>query len=596
MTGQIQALPEEIIRQITAGEVIDSIAAVVRELVENALDAGATRLVIEVDPLQWQVIVTDNGQGMNCQDLERAALSHTTSKIRVLDDVWQIQSLGFRGEALHSLALLADLEIHSASQETQEGWLARYHPDGSVKDLMPVAIATGTIVSVSQLFKNWPSRRASLPSIQKQLKAVQGVIQAAALAHPWVTWQVKRRSQPWFNLWPGSGTADLLPQMIRRLDRRDLHSLIWPLANPTADSTILSVSEGEPAIGQLEVVMGLPDRTHRQRPDWVKVAVNRRMVKVPDLEQTILSAFARTLPRDRFPLCWAHFLIPGQFVDWNRQPAKTEIYLQYLETWQRSLATAIQQIQSHSLVQVTEAASNQRLKQMLKVSESTGSYRSSPILGAGFGSNQIRDFIDPPELESSQSQIPDSDLVTQQLVTLELRAIAQLRKTYIVVEHPAGLWLVEQHIAHERVLYEQLCDRWLMVPLATPIVLNHLSVEQRSQLSRIGIDCESFGDQTWAVRSAPASLAERSDCYDALWELSLGGDLQTAQVATACRSAIRNGTELSLSEMQTLLNQWQRTANPRTCPHGRPISLVLPESALARYFRRHWVIGKSHGI
>ncbi len=165
-----------------------------------------------------------------------------------------------------------------------------------------------------------------------------------------------------------------------------------------------------------------------------------------------------------------------------------------------------------------------------------------------------------------------------------------------MAEHANGVLLIEQHIAHERVLYEQLCDRWQLVALEPAIVLQNLSAAQIEQLQRIGLEVESFGDRLWAARTAPALLAQRNDCAAALLELSLGGDLQAAQVATACRSAIRNGTPLTLSEMQTLIDQWQRTRHPRTCPHGRPIYLSLEESALSRFFRRHWVIGKSHGI
>ena len=143
---------------------------------------------------------------------------------------------------------------------------------------------------------------------------------------------------------------------------------------------------------------------------------------------------------------------------------------------------------------------------------------------------------------------------------------------------------------------EQIGDRWQLLPLEPPVVLTHLRPAQIEQLQRLNLDIEPFGEQLWAVRSAPALLTKRDDCAAALIELSLGGDLQTAQVATACRSAIRNGTPLSLPEMQTLIDQWKSTKNPRTCPHGRPIYLSLEESSLARFFRRHWVIGKSHGI
>ena len=132
--------------------------------------------------------------------------------------------------------------------------------------------------------------------------------------------------------------------------------------------------------------------------------------------------------------------------------------------------------------------------------------------------------------------------------------------------------------------------------LETPLILNNLTSAQLEQLERLSIKIEPFGEELWRARNAPAMLAGREDCANALIELSYGGDLQSAQVATACRSAIRNGTPLELPQMQNLLDRWKVTRNPRTCPHGRPIYLSLEESALARFFRRHWVIGKSHGI
>lgn len=179
---------------------------------------------------------------------------------------------------------------------------------------------------------------------------------------------------------------------------------------------------------------------------------------------------------------------------------------------------------------------------------------------------------------------------------LELRAVGQVLNTYIVAEHTDGLWLVEQHIAHERVLYEQITAAWQLLPLEPPIILSHLSERQIDQLQQIGLIVDPFGEGLSAIRTAPAPLLLREDLAAAITELSLGGDLQAAQVAVACRCAIRNGTSLSLSEMQSLLDRWQRTRNPRTCPHGRPIYLSFKESSLARSFRRHWVIGKSHGI
>ncbi len=206
-----------------------------------------------------------------------------------------------------------------------------------------------------------------------------------------------------------------------------------------------------------------------------------------------------------------------------------------------------------------------------------------------FKLNENLNKTNKTQLKSHETQNPLSN-------SIALKAVAQINKTYIVAEHPGGMWLIEQHIAHERVLYEQICEHWKLVKCEPPIILYQLSPEQIEQLQRINLEIEPFGEQLWAIRQVPALLQQREDCAEAILELSKGGDLNTAQVAVACRSAIRNGTTLSLPQMQQLLDEWQRTRNPRTCPHGRPIYLSLEESALARFFRRNWVIGKSHGI
>lgn len=346
-------------------------------------------------------------------------------------------------------------------------------------------------------------------------------------------------------------------------------------ASLPGDEHLLTTAKIQNSVIQL--VLGLPDRCHRRRPDWVKVAVNRRLVRSPELEQTILSALARTCPLHRYPICLLHLQLCPSQIDWNRHPAKAEIYLHSLSYWQEQVTRAIEQALRISPTHPSEATQSQRVTTLLKVSEEKAGY------------NVSRSVQPAPEVGESTQNSPD-------IGVMELRAVAQVHNMYILAEHPTGIWLVEQHIAHERVLYEQLCDRWQLVPLEPPAILNHLSPARVEQLQRLGLDVEPFGEQLWAIRNAPELLTKRDDCAAALLELSLGGDLQTAQVATACRSAIRNGTPLSLQQMQILLDQWKRTRNPRTCPHGRPIYLSLEESALSRFFKRHWVIGKSHGI
>jgi DNA mismatch repair protein MutL len=586
MASEIRTLPDNVIDLIAAGEVIDSIAAVIRELVENSLDAGASRITILLNPQSWQVQVIDNGRGMSLSDLRVCVQPHSTSKIRTQKDLWQITSLGFRGEALHSIAQVAELTISSRANQADLGWQVSYHEAQSEQESI-IAIAPGTIVTVSNLFGKIPVRRRALPPIPQQLKTIQQLVQKIALCHPQVTWQIKQQDSLWFKISPGATAKDILPQFLNRVNQSDLHHLRVEVATPRVTKQLVpslapsgqtsikeDLSLSVTAKSQLELVMGLPDRCHRHRPDWVKVSVNQRFVRSPELEQTILQSLAKTLPRDRFPVCLLNLHTCPSQVDWNRHPAKSEIYLHDLPYWQNEVSQAIAQALKLNTDNLPAAVGDRRLSKVLKVAEAS--------------SKQYH-------LDSELAKIEDTTPATK-INSLQLNAVAQVNKTYIVAEHPSGVWLIEQHIAHERVLYEQLQNHWELVPLKSSITLEYLQPRQLEQLEKLDIDVELFGDNIWAVRNVPKILAERPDCADALVELSWGGDLRSAQVATACRSAIRNGTTLSLEEMQNLLNLWQATRNPRTCPHGRPIYLSLEESSLSRFFRRHWVIGKSHGV
>ncbi|WP_445173308.1 DNA mismatch repair endonuclease MutL [Microcoleus sp.] len=625
MPVTIQTLPTEVIDLIAAGEVIDSIAAAVRELVENSLDAGATRIVVSVWPEQWRVQVADNGTGMDLENLQQAASPHSTSKITTEADLYKIATLGFRGEALHSLAQLGCLEVLSRPndlglgdfwenresapnppsssllrggvQNARSGWRVVYNNAGVAVEVETAAIAPGTVVTVDNLFGNWPVRRSFLSAAQ-QMRSIQSILQQIAICHPHVNWQLRQGNTPCLHVTPGSTAEHILPQFVRGVRGSDLQYLKLDLpASPEnqkaanllvetqlVGSTVkhnyqlpLATSQFQMPNSQfLELVIGLPDRCHRRRPDWVKVGVNRRVVRSPELEQTILSAFARTCPRDRYPVCFVHLQISPSEIDWNRHPAKVEIYLHDPNFWQAQISGAIARALHLNDEVLPPAPIPDRVGKLLKASEQKSAY-SVGISARGH---------DEPSSEAKGNKIG----------LMELRAIAQVHNTYIVAEHSSGMWLVEQHIAHERVLYEQLCAAWQLKSLEKPVILSQLSALQIENLSRLGLSVETFGEQLWAAREVPELLADRDDCADALFELSKVADLQAAQVATACRSAMRNGTPLSLSQMQNLLDEWQQTRNPRTCPHGRPIYFALEESTLARIFRRSWVIGKSHGI
>jgi DNA mismatch repair protein MutL len=556
----IHPLPTEVVHHIAAGEVIDSLGAVVRELVDNALDAEATHIAISLWPEQGQVQVVDNGSGMAYDNLVVAAVPHSTSKIRTQHDLWQVNSLGFRGEALHSLAQAGRLTLASRPAGDAAGWQVTYTPLGTAQDIKPMAMAPGTIVTVTDLFAQWPARRRQLPTLARQLREVQGVIYHSALAHPQVTWTAQLRDRPWLRLTPGATARSLVPQMLKSVGFSDLRE----------GTRIIDGDNGHHG-DRIYGLIGLPDRCHRHRPDWVKVAINGRLVTLAELEQGIIQAFRFTLPRHRYPVGFLHLTVNPSHLDWNRSPDKSTLYLHQVESWVHQAQTLISDILGQQDDALPEVGQQRRVTQLIQAAESSGSYRpeAAPV--------NLSDAL--------PHQNPSS-----------LRAIAQVHDRYILAEQADGLCLIEQHIAHERVLYERLQDQWQVVPLAAPVILDGLSEPQVAQLERLGLAIETFGPHGWAVRSAPAPLSQRPDLGDALGELSRGGDLEAAQVAIACRTALRNGTPLTLDAMQQLIDDWQRTRHPRTCPHGRPICLTLKESSLARYFRRHWVIGKSHGL
>ncbi|MCS6783030.1 MAG: DNA mismatch repair endonuclease MutL [Gloeomargarita sp. SKYBB_i_bin120] len=522
-------LPPELVQRMAAGEVIDSPVAVVRELVENALDAGATHLHLRLEP--EQIRLADNGQGMTLEMLTLAARPYTTSKIQAAQDFNQIRTLGFRGQALYSLAQLARLAIASRCASAAQGWQVQYDHQGYVQHQQVVPLAPGTVVTVRDLFADWPQRQQALPSWPQQLRHIQLWVQQAALCHPHTTWRIETPSKTWC-LWPGALTDRL--------------SQIWPQLLP-------GLLRWEQDDG-IELALALPDQYHRPRPDRIWLAVNGRCVELPELSTAIIQHFQRLLPRGRFPVLFAHLRVPPEEVDWHRHPAKTQIHLQHLEQWQARLLRLCD-----VCLQATPPVKTDypRVKKLMQVAETSPRYSARPTV----------------------------------------KALAQLHRTYIVAEHATGLWLVEQHIAHERVLYEQLQQGWQLLALDSPVILTQLTPEQVERLTAYGLAPEPFGPQQWAVRQIPQVLAERPEEWTAaLVTLSQCIDREQATVDLACRSAIRNGTPLTLPQMQTLLEQWQATRHPRTCPHGRPICLTLAEGQLARFFRRHWVIGKSYGI
>ena len=535
----IHTLPIEVVHLIAAGEVIDSLAAVVRELAENAIDAIANRIVISIWTDTLSVQVSDNGCGMAIADLSQAATPHTTSKITNAEDLQKINSLGFRGEALYSLAQLADLRICSRPMLEPVGYQVNYDEHGNLHSQPKVvAIATGTIVTVRNLFSRYPNRLQSLPTSSQQVRKVQLQIQQMAIANPQINWQVALDGKEWLTIWAGENPSEILPQIINSIPS---HDLVYR------------------DFAHISITLGLPDRLSRRRPDLVKVVLNGRVVNFPELEQTILSSLERTLPRNRFPVCIVSLGLPCDRIDWNRNSSKSEAYIQNLGELQLQLKDC--------------------LTETLKIPESRVSYTTA-----------TNDLLKTAERKTSYLIPAKRENFNQP--NHDLKAIAQVLDTYILAEHSGGLWLVEQHVAHERVLFEEIETQWQIVAIDQPILLKNLNDDQIDRLQILGLEIETFGNSIWAVRSLPEILIGNADCAIILQEMSQQDDPTMARATAACRSAIRNGTKLELATMRDLLWRWQQTRNPHTCPHGRPICLAIDESDLARFFRRNWIVAK----
>ncbi|MBW4699686.1 MAG: DNA mismatch repair endonuclease MutL [Aphanocapsa lilacina HA4352-LM1] len=527
--GAIRPLTDQTVRLLAAGEVIDSPAAVVRELVDNSLDAGADRIRVSFWPESWRIQVQDNGLGFEAAELPMAARSHATSKLSAIEDLWRLRTLGFRGEGLHSIAVVARLEILTCTAVARTATRARYDHEGELVDAQPAAAAPGTVVTVGELFELQPVRRRFLADVKAQVRAVTQLVQRCALAHPGHLFELAVDGKLQLQLWPAPGLKQRVLQLLNSYDEHDLREVHLE-------------RDGR----RVRLAIGLPDRCSRARADWLQIYVNGRFVRHGALEQAVRAGFERTLRPGRQPVCIVQLTLPPDEVDWNRHPAKLEVQL-------------------------------------------AGTAPACELVLAAIGEG-LRHFAPKPAavlLRLAEAHLPYAEASTGG--ELLLKALAQLHQTYILAEYPGGVCLVEQHVAHERVLFEQLESDWQVVPVEPPVALE-LSARQAHNLAEHGMEIEAFGERSWLVRLVPAALSGREDCVEGLLELAEQEDAAQMRAALACRAAVRNGTSLSPLQMQQLLDRWQRTANPHTCPHGRPIYMPLTDGELARFFRRRWHI------
>ena len=579
----IQVLQDEVVARIAAGEVIERPAAVVRELVENALDAGASHIEVFVDDGgRSRIQVSDNGHGIRVAELELAFQRHATSKLCSADDLNHIRTLGFRGEALASIAAVSRLRVRTRAAEEQVG-SALLLEGGEVLDREALGAPAGTLITVENLFYNVPARLKFLKSPLTEKRHIAQVISRYALAWPQVRFTLELDGRESFR---SSGSGELMDVLVATLGREATRKII-AVESPATHGEGVQVSgyTSAPAL----------NRGDRSR---ITLFVNGRHVQDSSLIYAVIQAYHTLLMKGRFPLAVLMITLPPDQVDVNVHPAKSEVRFQR----PGEVFSAVQRAVRKAVLDTSSPASRSVPGTMYRAQE----YESpSPATESVWPSRAGASLH--AENDAALTGIPAGPEGTQRPRTLPLlRVIGQIGATFIVAEGPAGMYLIDQHAAHERILYEQFMERQTREETMSQLTLAAQTLElpaaeanlveaNQDELRAIGFELEPFGINTFLIRSIPALLADvepREAVRGSLEELDQGrspGDAPVEQrlIRRVCKqAAVKAGTVLSREEMQGLVSQLERTQSPLTCPHGRPTLLHMSAEQLTREFGR----------
>ncbi len=572
----IVRLDEATVRRIAAGEVVERPASVVKELVENALDAGARMIRVEVIAGGRELIrVQDDGCGIPAEELPLAIERHTTSKLRRFEDLAHLLSYGFRGEALAAISAVSDFEIVSCTPGASFGARLRVR-FGQPARVEPVGAAPGTVVTVRDLFATVPARRRFLRQDATEVASIQRALAALALAHPAVRFEfiVDGRSTL---VTPGSGS---LVDVLAAVFGLETAAQIVPIETEPHGEVMVTGAVGLPAVS----------RANRQA---FFLLVNQRWVESRTLVAAAEQAYHTLLMVGRYPIGVIAIQLPPERVDVNVHPTKREVRF----ADERAVAAAVHEavrrtLLMHLPVQPPPAVtfsplSSPAVQRRLLVADPT---RAEPLIER---SNSELPPVSPIEGSGKEGD--------QRLPIL--RVLGQVKQSYIIAEGPDGMYLIDQHAAHERILLERLSNELathgveqqrLLEPLVLELTPAQLEAFERyaDELARLGWEIEQFGGVSVAVRAVPAVVQRSIErvLLAVLDELAVGGrgttPLEQVLISVACHSAIRAGQELSLPEMRELIRQLEQCQTPHACGHGRPTVVHLSTEELERQFGR----------
>jgi DNA mismatch repair protein MutL len=635
----IHQLPPHVVNKIAAGEVIERPASVLKELLENAVDAGATRIDVAVGQGGSEVIrVVDNGGGIVADELPLAVAAHATSKITSADDLFRVRSLGFRGEALASIAAVSRLVIRSRPANAESGAELEV-VGGEAREVVPVGCPVGTTIEVRQLFFNTPVRHKFLRTTQTEMGHTVEALTRIALAHPQVHFTLTHNGRLVHDLPP----VDDVRQRVAAFFGQDLADDLIDV-DSTNDGVTLAGYVANPmhsrATGRMQYLL-----------------LNGRAIRDRSLQHALSEAYRGLLLSGRQPVCFLRLEMPPELVDVNVHPTKQEVrfqdsgrlYSQLLGTLRTKFLTtdltargkpptgrmaddrgdgAAERGGVSELVQWAKEQLGQQLGESENIAG--GSPVGSPAFEsrhrpAAVAAGPLRlHRLDVPTFqpfdrgrsglrpESERETIPIGDAPLQETAPAEPRSptsrhALQVHNRYLVVENDAGLEVIDQHALHERILYEQLREnvlsgtlesQRLLVPEPVDLSAGEAAVvlEHAPLLARLGVDVEPFGGETVLVSSYPAMLARwrpAAVLHELVEKLLAGGKQPEARDLVdellhmiACKAAVKFGDRLTPDEIDALLAQRHLAHDAHHCPHGRPTSLVFSREELDRQFKR----------
>ncbi len=579
----IQILTPEVVARIAAGEVVERPAAVVKELVENSLDAGATVISVETRGGGIGLIqVTDNGRGIADGQLEMAFTRHATSKVSSETDLESISTLGFRGEALPSIAAVAEVELVTATKESSGNYINLF--DGKVTKQGVRGRPQGTTVTVRNLFRNVPARLKFLRAPSTENSHLANVVTQYALAYPEVKFRLDIDDKNIVNS-PGSG--------------RLLDAVLAVYGLDTARSMLEIKRDNkwnENQSGNITVsgLIGTPQATRASR-DYMSFFVNRRWISGRVLPKAVEDAYHGLLTVGKHPVAVINIELPAREVDVNIHPAKSEVKFQN----ERSVFGAVQKAVRSALVDLTPVPS---------INQPTTVYHISPRPVSPAGLTDTIPLWQPAPVARSTPE-PEQPLPLIQAALPALRPLGQIAGSYIIAEGPDGLYIIDQHAAHERIMFEKVQRQRMDKKVEVQGLLDPVTFEAtprqdallklpgkddtrslQESLSEFGFTLEPFGSTTYLIRAVPAGLDGKRSIA-ALRELldtpasGTGWQEKIAQ-SIACHSAVRAGQVLSLDEMRQLIRGLEQTTLPHACPHGRPTVIHLGLAHLEKEFKR----------